>query len=375
MQRVLHAGRLIAVNLTLFVSLLLVLECSAGVAVHVKNIIAPGDAGARPASYRQKAHEGHQDWVWQHLVDAKGVEHHYRVGLWEPADYRSPTLNVVGSTRRSVGEETRGKDAHTVFVFGGSTVWGMGVKDAYTIPSFLHRADEARSFRFVNYGVSGYQSTQQSLRLGLLLASRARPDVVIFYDGANDVSTTIEQRPGYEMGHDLREERLRGSVVGVLETLYSRTNLSALLGSLHARRSAQRARAEREYALTPDDLAQVEEAAQIHLDNLRYVRRLGHEFGFRPLLFLQPILVAGYEIEAGVVTDFERRVYDSAPTRWRAMWRRYYERMRASGEILDLSQIFVEAGRSGSYFDLTHLGPAGNRLVAEHIYAHLRGGG
>ena len=76
-----------------------------------------------------------------------------------------------------------------IFVFGGSTVWGTGARDDYTIPSCLARDLHARGIETAvfNFGESGYVNTQSLLALICELRDGNIPDVAIFYDGINDI--------------------------------------------------------------------------------------------------------------------------------------------------------------------------------------------
>ena len=103
----------------------------------------------------------------------------------------------------------------TAFVFGGSTTWGAGVKDDYTIPSYLNRLASGR-YRFFNYGVLAYQSTQEVLRLSLLLSDGNVPDLVVLYDGVNDAVYGAVYGPGNQMAHGETAERFAGTGRGIL---------------------------------------------------------------------------------------------------------------------------------------------------------------
>ena len=71
-------------------------------------------------------------------------------------------------------------------MFGGSTMWGAGARDDYTIPSFLSKmltqAFPGR-IRVVNYGRSGFVSTQERILLFQALQHGCRPQIAIFYPG------------------------------------------------------------------------------------------------------------------------------------------------------------------------------------------------
>ena len=80
-----------------------------------------------------------------------------------------------------------------VILLGGSTLWGTGERDAYTIPSQVAaqlRAAGTLDVRVENYGETGYVFTQELLRLLLELRQGARPALVVFYNGLNDLFAT-----------------------------------------------------------------------------------------------------------------------------------------------------------------------------------------
>ncbi len=78
---------------------------------------------------------------------------------------------------------------HTIYVFGGSTVFCSGAPDTHTLPSHLQRLlleDGITQYRVVNMGVKGYLVEHQ---VALLKSVDLHPgDLVIFFDGFNDVT-------------------------------------------------------------------------------------------------------------------------------------------------------------------------------------------
>ncbi len=87
--------------------------------------------------------------------------------------------------------------AETVFVFGGSAVWGAYVRDEGTIPSVLSNLLNRQAQRYIvfNYGERGYSFMQNAVRLVLLLQAGHVPNRVVFYEGVNDIISS------YNTGH------------------------------------------------------------------------------------------------------------------------------------------------------------------------------
>ena len=81
-----------------------------------------------------------------------------------------------------------------IFVLGGSDVWGTGVRDDHTLPSELARwlAAAGVEAEVVNYGETGYVSTQSVISLLRELQRGNVPDVVVLYVGVNDAFSAFQ---------------------------------------------------------------------------------------------------------------------------------------------------------------------------------------
>ncbi len=120
---------------------------------------------------------------------------------WEPYVYwgRRPQhgryVNVDSAGhRRTVQPVPLRAPVRQVFFFGGSAMWGTGARDEMTIPSQVAARLAERGTRDVaitNFGETGYVFTQELIRFELELRRGLRPDVVVVYDGINDVASAL----------------------------------------------------------------------------------------------------------------------------------------------------------------------------------------
>ncbi len=111
---------------------------------------------------------------------------------WRRKPFSGRYINIDESgLRRSWSPDN---PTHVIWMAGGSTVWGTGARDEHTLPSALARALAQRNLavRVLNLGESGYVSGQSQLRVLRRLESEAPPDLVIFYDGVNDVYAALQ---------------------------------------------------------------------------------------------------------------------------------------------------------------------------------------
>ncbi len=135
------------------------------------------------------------DWD-QFLYEAYIFDHSdYRVmdqeaGVEVHVNYSGEYLNVVNHLRVTPNQPE--DYDHTVYVFGGSTVFCSESPDAYTLPAYLQSLFltesivKGKRYRVVNMGVKGYLVSEQVIRLKAL---DLRPgDIVIFFDGFNDAA-------------------------------------------------------------------------------------------------------------------------------------------------------------------------------------------
>lgn len=102
---------------------------------------------------------------------------------WVSPEIEGDFINVTHGRRITYGATVL-KGDETIHLFGGSTMWGHSVSDKNTIPSFVSKNLRRQA---INYGEQAYNSRQE---LNLLLDSLdiiKEEDVVIFYDGVNDI--------------------------------------------------------------------------------------------------------------------------------------------------------------------------------------------
>jgi hypothetical protein len=170
----------------------LALEVGAACIVHG----SPGDGpigrwefrGSRPAPYRDADYFS-QEFLNESIRCVRQInppDTHYFIA----GDFHGTYFNVQDGMR-STTDQPASWD-HRVLVFGGSTVFDQEVPDQYTLPSCLQRLLNQQSgprYRVENYGTPSMIAHQQTERL---LRSPLQPgDMVVFYDGVNDVLRTI----------------------------------------------------------------------------------------------------------------------------------------------------------------------------------------
>lgn len=82
-----------------------------------------------------------------------------------------------------------------IWLFGGSTTWGVGVTDCDTIPSVMNGLLPRETV--VNLGVPAYGRNAEIDRLFHLLRQGHRPRAVLFLDGLNDIDYATRHFPAF----------------------------------------------------------------------------------------------------------------------------------------------------------------------------------
>ena len=102
----------------------------------------------------------------------------------------SITINTLGF-RGAVFSEIKSSDTYRIFMVGGSTVFGDGVKNHNTIPSLLQgfysndKFDNIKQIEVINAGINGGVSKHEADLIKNKI-SKMSPDLIIVYDGWND---------------------------------------------------------------------------------------------------------------------------------------------------------------------------------------------
>ncbi|MGO9056123.1 MAG: SGNH/GDSL hydrolase family protein [Candidatus Binataceae bacterium] len=315
----------------------------------------------------------------------------YPYVYWKTAPMRSPYLNIDQHCNRVTWNQPprgKGRPLLRVFCLGGSTTWGAGARDDYTIPSLLakHLAGHPDyDVEVDNFGQMGWVTSQELIYLYELLRRGQRPDLVIFYDGVND--TFIGYQNG--MAGLTQSEFLRAQEFGIMASssgrkkLYStairtflmNTGFADLIKMIEKQDTGDIERKETtplsmiSYLAPPSDFegtdAVEQDVVDIYLFNRQMVETLGQRFGFRVLFYWQPVIYS-----KNPLTSLERNFVGSRSRQ--EFFTGTYKRVAnaaQSGGIKDISGI-LDNDRGQTYFiDPWHITEAGDDIVARRLAA------
>ena len=263
---------------------------------------------------------------------------------------RDITVGTDG-LRRTVQANTR-PATRRVWLFGGSTVWGTWQRDSMTMASQLARALAARGLddvEVVNYGETGWVSTQELLQLLLELRRGARPDVVAFGDGTADLAAAAESG----QCADPQNEHRRRIEFAIGRVLTRRTMRDAIELTQVARERLRgdsagvpRIRSKRDEAAV-DLRPLVHSVLGCYGETMRLSDVLARAYGFVPFYFWQPSPFTSRR----ALTPFELAVTDTMSVQDLFPYIRVLTRLaadevdsalvpRAPGRFINLTRLF-----------------------------------
>jgi len=300
--------------------------------------------------------------------------------LWTATSWHSTYINndrsESGTWRRTMNPPSSdcvSRRIRTVWVLGGSTVYGTGVPDWATLPSYLaHALNAAGSdcWMVTNLGIEGYVSNQELLQLFEQLKTNRQPEIVVFYDGVNDAAAA-GAGPGPPEAHfyyGTIKNRVEGSMSGRLDFIrqsYAMRTIISLLRSWHRQRGS----------VIPAEQSRAKVLATLnnYEENVRIAKALSESLNFELFWFWQPSLYYGHK----PVVPFEQQVFEvngsEENKRWSKVIAQVYQEAETRAKIGDfvfLGGLF-DSVHEPLYLDEAHLGPRGNEIAANFIADYI----
>lgn len=330
------------------------------------------------------------DWAEEHFKEFESLKTQYKSYLgWRRVPYRGTTITIEEDGCRSHLHDQDDK-MPTIWFFGGSTMWGTGVSDKYTIPAIFQKK---YNYNTKNFGESGFRSRQELAQLiNALFTNDKKPKYVIFYDGVNDsyysiFHKAVNMKHFYEdtLNEQLEEIKSLRSVKGGqqivtlnyerLRSFFSNVFYNNVLRSykridqnvqVNSGMSLQNLLSPCEISL--EQLAVIESGVKEQL----YVYSIANEVckanGIDFYVFIQPYAWIGNPMREQIVEDMSLK-----PKCSMSLINKYYSVLRNKAKgvefIYDISNSFDM--NIALYIDDCHVTPDGNTIIADKIYEIL----
>lgn len=270
-------------------------------------------------------------------------------------------INIDSAGRRATASfaDSAGS-APDVYFFGGSTMWGEGSRDGYTIPSQVSRLlnESGTPIRAINYGQVAYVSTQDEILFERQLATGNIPAAAVFYGGFNDLgSVYISNNAAGLPQNEVNRQRdlVSGQVLRDGRPLLSQPNYN--LSDL-------------DLSLVSIPNASPAQIVDLYLANLRLIRAAAGEFGVKTMFVWQPAILYKQTLDPReqAFVEQNRAEWPGFDEMYRAVDEELRRRVEADGitDILVLSDLFADESRY-LFYDRVHVIEDGNTLIAQAI--------
>lgn len=294
---------------------------------------------------------------------------------WIPNDYRGRHFNVSDGKRKTTDAPPLSSVQGRILVFGGSTVYCSEVPDSLTLCSCLQRVlneHGQRNYKVENLGATTITIKQQLARLKLETIGPS--DLVVFYDGVNDVIQSIfYNNPD---GTIIDESRKQLDGLSAVNRFFFKVHrrlapysafVAVFLNPVKPAANAKEI-----------DSAIVGVAARQYQQSLSQAAEYCQAKGARFAHFLQPCLLS-----ATAKSPYEKRLLENgwltAPglalafqTGYAALRRSCAEAGEAGVPNFDLSSC-LDSRSEEVYLDYAHVNHVANQMIARAIYGHLVG--
>jgi len=291
-------------------------------------------------------------WIYDPVVD-----------LWilQPNQH-TPTININSYGFRGP-EITMEKpdDIYRIFMVGGSTTFNVRVpSDEHTIPGYLddelNNLQTQKIIQVINAGIPGMLSS------GELLLLKNKIDLVIIYDGSNDLefrSGKLQLIPG---GKEIERQAMI-DIKTYFKTPYMVNEIFKEISKLDITNIENRDPQDEKRVVT-----QSEEKASLWLNNMAEICEMGQNRDFKTLIALQPFLGTGNK----TLTDYEIKVgtnywnFIDASLKYQNFGNKVNDLEPLCDKTVDLRNIFDNVTES-VYFDHVHIHYRYNKIVAERL--------
>ena len=277
-------------------------------------------------------------------------------------DFTAP-LSVTENPCKDMSE-----DPLLIYTFGGSTMTPIDVRENETIASYISGllCEEGFSVEVKNFGVPAHISTQSVIKLFLELRDNNIPDIVIFYDGHNDIASGGSRgysiRTPQAFNYFLQKESVFSNLKEYLSRNFTGTNLASYSKNDIPHDYFSKFQLDTD-GLFEKDLHKT--VMENYLNNVRIVRSIGEGWGFKSFFYWQPHLY--HKIDN---LSYEEKI--QSYKYWPDIM--YFERadpivtkfLSNNRHVRDLRNIFGNY-KDTIFIDNCHILAEGNKIIAEKM--------
>jgi len=357
----LRALKLIAINAAVFLALVLSANFVLWITFEDRDYWSGGyhDSRADLPNYAG------QDWARNHFKEFNSLKSTYRSYYgWRRSAFEGETINIESSGRRRTSS---GGDGFRIGFFGGSTMWGTGARDNETIPSLVARKLGVQA---VNFGESGWRAHQSLNRLMEVYIAGETLDIVVFYDGVNEVAhgCRAELEPFSHARQGLIAERLNLSFSKNLRSFFA--PIMRFTAGVARRMTTDKTAAPVPFDCSRDPAKSAFIARMLAAD-WDMARFIADRMGARFIGALQPVAVFS-DTPLDYIDLTKRGPLEAEYKAVYPLIRRGLEGISGGDRLEYIDMTHALDTPEKVYIDWAHLSPNGNAMIADRLSDRIR---
>ena len=299
---------------------------------------------------------------------------------------------VRAAYRRTINPYAREHADIAVLILGGSTVYNSEVPDGLTVASrlsFMLNSRDRTRYYVINAGVTSINSLQERERLDYELKRGLRPNIVVVYDGVNDIYQGVySNNPDGVMFSAASRPAAKDPELQATTWQRSRAWAQPLLHSHIYSRLQERAlrnppRVIPVHMLNAEAVASAaRRTKEEYLKHIVAMQRLAGEHGASLYVFLQPTAFLGgyFDSHDDARLAFETalvqtpKLDDAFRAGYPLLQEAIAEARRRGVKAYDLSGVF-ESKTDNIFLDFCHVNSVGNHMIADAMARIIGAGG
>jgi hypothetical protein len=318
----------------------------------------------------QMAYYQEQAWGARYWQEEQAMSTQYKpYTVWRMRSFEGETISIDKQGLRPVpGSNCELPGAYEVYSFGGSAFWGVGSPNGETIAAQLLPALKTQIGREIcwrNFAQHAYIMNQNLIELSLQLQAGGRPDLVIFYDGFNElISMAQHQQAGVHHNYYAIEHQLETGGLSNLRLLIQSSSLVEAITRLVLALSQTEGWSS--HKIPADEVLLSQEAVALYFAGYELVAALAEHYGFDYRLFWQPSFYTSQKplspYENGLLDDFSPSVIRLIESGYAA----FQTRLASDSPPYLYSLVAVCDARPGElWIESVHVTPEGNAIIAQ----------
>tara|TARA_B100001105_G_scaffold190315_1_gene154521 strand:- start:849 stop:1919 length:1071 start_codon:yes stop_codon:yes gene_type:complete len=274
-------------------------------------------------------------------------------------DQHFKTINVNSDGFR--GDKLQNNPDYRIFVIGGSTIFGAGSTSDYTtISGYLEKKISAQfpkyNIEIINAGIpKAYSFTESNLIKNKLL--EYNPDLLIIYDGWNDLTTD------HEHYFDSADYKLMDQIIRLIRHSDYVTPTVLLKWYFNYQHDNTNI-----ISFNPSN---VEQKVSLWSDAWTGICNLQDEYDFKTIVMIQPIVGTGNKLLSQEEQEYFLHYDLESKTHYYQLYANALPKLNSVCTAThDLRNIFDPFSET-IFYDSGHVGDFGNEVVAGKIYEKI----